>query len=286
MLNGGWWRKWGETERELCWDSCIQHALISSLNLQIMSQPILFKTYSTLTSVSVIWNWEASRLTQQVPMGSRNLVLLVLRRHQGEYLGGTWRWDWTPGAEVRNLKKDVWAQPWLGERKASAFHMGQVTTRKYSCGVPRFFPKCPGLNKSWGLWDKSKGGGRDASKTWLKLPTNLGQVSCTDFIWKVKAMWHFMDLSAMGKIMLITWPLPPYLHHRHHPSLPSPSSHLPSVCCSTLNDTTRETPTSSGPSLSHFSSPRVKTSSSLFLPRITLLHFDVRYKTSSDWDLK
>lgn len=249
MLNGGWWRKWRETEsdwerqRELCWDSCIQHSLISGLNLQIMWVNQFSLRLMLLRLQFLVWNWETSRLTQKVPMGSRNLALLVLRRHQGEYLGGTWRWDWTPGAEVRNLQKDVWVQPRLGERQASAFHMGQVTTKKCSCGVPRSFPRCPGLNKSWGLWDKSKGGGRDSSKTWLKLPTNLAQVSRIDLIWKVKAMWHFMDLSATGKIVLLTCLLPPYLHHRHHPSLPSPSPHLLSACRSMLNDTTWETPT-------------------------------------------
>lgn len=196
MLNGGCWRKWGETERESDWERQRERAMLRFLYptffdfqsepSNYVSQPILFKTYATLTSVSVIWNWEASRLTQQVPMGSRHLVLLVLGRHQGEYLGGTWRWDWTPGAEVRNLKKDVWAQPWLGERKASTFHMGQVTSRKYSRGVPRFFPKCPGLNKSWGLWDKSKGGGRDAFKTWLKLPTNLVRWAALIWFGKLK----------------------------------------------------------------------------------------------------
>lgn len=134
--------------------------------------------------------------------------------------------------------------------------------RKRSRGVPRFFPRCPGLNKSWGLWDKSKGRGKDSSKTWLKLPTNRGQVSHMGLIWRVKAMWHFTDFSAIRKIMLMTRPPPPYLYHRHHPSLPPLSSHLPSACCFVLNDSMCETPTAKLRCIPfYFSSLRVKTSS-------------------------
>ena len=151
--------------------------------------------------------------------------------------------------------------------------------RKRSRGVPRFFPRCPGLNKSWGLWDKSKGRGKDSSKTWLKLPTNRGQVSHMGLIWRVKAMWHFTDFSAIRKIMLMTRPPPPYLYHRHHPSLPPLSSHLPSACCFVLNDSMCETPTAKLrciPFLLFLT--KGWNIFSLSLPRVTLLHFDVNTK--------
>lgn len=154
-------------------------------------------------------------------MGSRNLVLLVLRRPQEGYLGGTWRWGWTPGAEVGNLNKDPWAQPWLGKRIASAFQMGQVITRKCSMVYQDPFPNVLGWVNPEDYGTTSREGEEIPPKhdlnclpTWVRWAKLICfeklkhcDISCTWVSWKTSCYWLPLFLSSSSSSTC---------HHPHH----------------------------------------------------------------------